>query len=124
MGTTLAQNGNHLLDALSPDTRERLQSHLQLVRLIKGRLLLDAGDPIRHVYFPVNGFVSVLGLTDSGGSVEVAVIGTQCFAGSQVLLGTTSSDHRLLPPISGSAYRVSADVIRREAQHNHDFQEE
>jgi CRP-like cAMP-binding protein len=124
MGTSLAQNGNQFLDAVSPDTRDRLHPHLELVRLIKGRQLLDAGDPIRHAMFPVNGFLSVLALTESGESVEVATIGAECFAGHQLLLGVKSSDHRLVAPISGSAYRVSADVIRREAQRNPQFQQD
>ena len=123
VGVSLAQNGNDVLDALSTPSRERLQPHLELVRLTKGRQLLEAGDPIRHAFFPVNGFISLLGLTESGGSVEIAAVGTDGFTGSQLVLTAVESAHRLVVPVSGSAYRLSAEMIRREAQRDPQFQQ-
>lgn len=123
MGIALTQNGNHVLDALSMSARERLQPHLELIRLPRGRQLLDSGDPIRHAFFPVNGFISALGITEGGDSIEIAAIGTEGFAGSQLALGARSSAHRLVVPVAGSAYRVSAEVIRREIRLNPEFQQ-
>lgn len=100
-----------------------MQPHLELLRLTRGRQLLDAGDPIRHAYFPVNGSISLLGLTESGGSVELAAIGAEGFANTLLVLGASSAPHRLVVPMAGTAYRISADVVRRESQRNPDFQQ-
>jgi CRP-like cAMP-binding protein len=116
-------SGNRILDSLSTPSRERLQPYLELQSLTRGRQLLDAGDPIRHAYFPVNGGISLLGLTDSGGSVELAAIGAEGFANTLLVLGASSTPHRLLVPVASSAYRISADVVRRESQRNPDFQQ-
>jgi CRP-like cAMP-binding protein len=123
VGTSQTLSGNRILDALSTPSRERLQPHLELQRLMRGRQLLDAGDPIRHAYFPVNGGISLLGLTDSGGSVELAAIGAEGFANTLLVLGASSTPHRLLVPVASNAYRISADVIRRESQRSPDFQQ-
>jgi CRP-like cAMP-binding protein len=123
VGISQAVSGNRILDALSTPSRERLQPHLELQRLTRGRQLLDAGDPIRHAYFPVSGSISLLGLTDSGGSVELAAIGAEGFANTLLVLGASSTPHRLVVPTAGSAYRISADIIRRESQRSPDFQQ-
>jgi CRP-like cAMP-binding protein len=123
VGTSQTLSGNRILDSLSAPLRERLQPHLELQSLTRGRQLLDAGDPIRHAYFPVNGSISLLGLTASGGSVELAAIGAEGFANTLIVLGASSTPHRLVVPIAASAYRLSADVIRRESQRNPEFQQ-
>jgi CRP-like cAMP-binding protein len=123
VGTSQTLSGNRILDSLSTSSRERLQPHLELQRLARGRQLLDAGDPIRHAYFPVNGSISLLGLTDSGGSVELAAIGAEGFANTLLVLGASSTPHRLVVPIASSAYRISADIIRRESQRSPDLQQ-
>jgi hypothetical protein len=45
---------NHILDALPEAEQERLFPHLKLVELPLGRVLYEAGDALRHIYFPTD----------------------------------------------------------------------
>jgi CRP-like cAMP-binding protein len=112
---------NGLLDGLSESTRERLRPHLQLVHLTHGRLLADVGDPLRHAYFPTAGMISVLGLTQQGDALEVATVGATGCCGVLLALQATSSPYRVVVQLPGGAYRVSADVVRRELARSNDL---
>jgi len=112
---------NGLLDGLSESTRERLRPHLQLRHLTHGRLLVDVGDPLRHAYFPTAGMISVLGLTPQGGALEVATVGATGCCGVLLALEATSSPHRVVVQLAGGAYRVPADVVRRELARSDDL---
>ena len=66
---------NHILGALRDVARERIFPDLQLVPMPLGRVLYESGDPLLHVYFPVDSIVSLLYVMESGASAEIAVAG-------------------------------------------------
>ncbi|TMH85956.1 MAG: Crp/Fnr family transcriptional regulator, partial [Betaproteobacteria bacterium] len=55
---------NSVLAALPPRTYRELLSGLEPVALVFGEVLYEPGAPIREVYFPTNGLVSLLTLVD------------------------------------------------------------
>ena len=81
-GTSHPQQ-NHLLDALPRAERERLFPHLKLVALPLGKALYESGEPLRHVYFPIDSIVSLLYVLKNGASAEIAVVGKEGRSGSR-----------------------------------------
>jgi len=69
------------------DQLYRLRSRLEPFHLRSGATLYEAGCPIRHVYFPNSGLVSLLASTQEGQVVEVAMAGIDGMVGIPVALG-------------------------------------
>lgn len=66
---------NHILDALPSAEPERLFPYLKLVTLPLGAVVYEAGDMLRHIYFPTNSIVSLLCVLENGASAEIYVVG-------------------------------------------------
>jgi CRP-like cAMP-binding protein len=113
---------NTLLTTLPAPVRDRLRPYWALVSLAKGRVVCDAGEPIRSIYFPVAGMISILGITEAGQSLEVSTVGHDGFTGVALALDASTSPHRLVVQIPGSAHRIPADVIRRELRRHEEFE--
>jgi CRP-like cAMP-binding protein len=106
--------GNHLLAALPAGDLARLSPQMEFVALALGETLYKPGSPLRHVYFPVSGVVSLLIVTEDGGSAEIAVIGNDGCVGIALLLGGHTTLDRAVVQIAGHAYRLPAEDVRRE----------
>jgi CRP-like cAMP-binding protein len=103
---------NRLLAALEPEDFAYLEPHLEVVDLLKGQVLYEAGDTIRYTYFPHDAVVSLLNLLEDGGSVEVAVFGRKAVFGLISALFTRESFGRYIVQIPGSASQVDIDWVR------------
>jgi CRP-like cAMP-binding protein len=85
-----------------------LEPKLEYIKLQRGRPLYKLGEPIRHVFFPTYGIVSLLYFSESGASAELGVVGSEGLVGLGVLLGAkTATDHAVVQA-TGSAYRMPA----------------
>jgi CRP-like cAMP-binding protein len=106
---------NRLLAALPADEYERLLPDLTRVPLALGAALYESGSPLRHVYFPVSGLVSLLYTTEDGHTAEIAVVGNDGCVGVMLLLGGgTMTPSRGVVQIAGQAYRIDAERLRTE----------
>jgi len=63
-----SQYGNNILTALSPREAAQLHASCRTLELNYGDVLFDAGDRLRHVYFPTSGLVSLLTHISDGSS--------------------------------------------------------
>ena len=72
---------NRLLAALPRKEYQRLVPHLRSVPLDLGQVIHEADEPIRHVYFPNHGVVSILNTLGERMSIEVGTIGQEGMAG-------------------------------------------
>lgn len=106
--------GNRLLAALPAADLASLSPEMELVALPLGETLYDSGSQLHHVYFPVSGVISLLIVTEDGGSAEIAVIGNDGCVGIALLLGGETTLDRAVVQIEGHAYRLAADVVLRE----------
>lgn len=109
-------NANRLFDALGPAARERLRPHVDLVNLTKGRVLYEPGDAPRHAFFPLDGMIALLALTDEGQALELAIVGHDGFVGVPIVLNVRSSPYQVMVQVSCAAYRVNADAFASEFQ--------
>ena len=87
-----------------------LQPHLEPVSFAPGTIIYQAGDFMRHTYFPQNGMVSLLSVTEQGQTVEVGFTGYEGMVGLPVLLGQTEMPYQAM-------VQVKADCLRVETKH-------
>jgi len=113
-GESYSPLGNHLLAALPAGDLARLSPEMEFVALELGETLYGSGSQLRHVYFPVSGVVSLLIVTEDGGSAEIAVIGNDGCVGIALLLGGETTLDRAVVQIAGHAYRLPAENVLRE----------
>jgi len=105
---------NRLLAALPTDGIDRLRPHLKYTELIQRQVLLKAGATIDHVYFPLQGMISLVRQLEDGVEIEVGIVGNDGLAGVQVVLGTDVMSCEAMVQLPGSALRLPADVLRAE----------
>jgi CRP-like cAMP-binding protein len=105
---------NRILAALQSEEMERLLSHMEQVELRLGEVISLPNEPIKYVYFPHRGTISITSLLEDGSQVEVGVVGNEGMYGMPVALGTDTSPHQAIVQITGGATRMSADVLREE----------
>lgn len=105
---------NGLLAVLPDEDRLRLTSMLERVQLSAGQAIQDAGEALTHAYFPMSAIVSVLFVTESGGSAEIAVVGREGMIGIPIFMGGGSTPARAVVQSAGTAFRISAGALRTE----------
>jgi len=106
--------GNHLLAALPAADLMRLLPEMEFVPLRLGEVLYESGTQLRDVYFPVSGVVSLLILTEDGGTAEIAVVGNDGCVGIALLLGGQTTLDRAVVQIAGHSYRLPAELLVQE----------
>ena len=114
---------NRLLAALPGAECERLIPHLELVHLTKGKILFEVGTRIPYAYFPLNGVISLLGMTEDGESVEVAMVGNEGMLGIPIILKDGIALHRAMVQISADALRIRSEMLNLEFKRNGKFQD-
>jgi CRP-like cAMP-binding protein len=112
--TTLLATRNRILNALTRPEYERLTPHLEYVHLRLGYTLYHPEQTITHVFFPNRGTVSIVSTFADGGSVEVGMVGNEGMFGVCVFLGSVSTPLIAQVQLPGDAFRMRADVLRRE----------
>jgi CRP-like cAMP-binding protein len=105
---------NRLLAALPRDQYVRLLPHLERVPLPLREILYDANGPISHVFFPLNGVVSLVILMEGGIILEVGTIGNEGMVGTPVFLGSVSSPTRAMSQVAGEALRMEVKIFQKE----------
>ena len=114
MTSTFPPHCNHLLAALSPEIRDRLFPHLELVEMKLGDVVYESGDSLRYVYFPIDSIVSLLYVMESGASGEISVVGNEGLVGVAVFMGGESTSSRAVVQSAGVAYRLRGQKLKDE----------
>ncbi len=97
---------NHLLAAVEPGDFALLEPHLELVKLPHGQVLYEAGEVIRHIYFPHQAVISLVNLMEDGSIVEVGVFGVEGAAGLFGALATREAFGRYIVQMPGTGSRI------------------
>ncbi len=107
-------SGNDILSALLNSEYRRLEPKLDLVELWRGQVIYKADQRIRHVYFPQGAVVAMVDTLDSGGTVEVGVIGNEGMVGINIFLGCMITPDKAIVQIAGNAMRMKTSDLRNE----------
>ena len=112
--TLLSPAQNHLIELLPRRDRARLLALCEPVPLVLSELLVEAGTPTRHVYFPTEGFISLVARVDGHPGLEVGMVGREGMVGAPLAVGVTISPLRALVQGPGSALRMGLVSFKRE----------
>jgi CRP-like cAMP-binding protein len=115
---------NHLLGALPRKDYRKLLSVLEPVNLTFGEILYESHAQIRHVYFPIDCFVSMLTTVDAGRAAEVGLIGSEGMIGVPMALGVAVSPFRAVVQGGGKAMRLKTVDFRRNFSNSHALKRE
>jgi CRP-like cAMP-binding protein len=108
-----AAPANHLLAALPRAAYRRIVAELEPVPFELGATLYEAGASPRHVYFPNDSMVSLIGMTRERNRLEVGLVGREGMVGTALALGIVVAPTSALVQGAGSAMRMrSADFSR------------
>jgi CRP-like cAMP-binding protein len=105
---------NHLIEQLPRRDRLRLLALCEPVSLELGTVLCEPGDAVRHVYFPDQGFISLVTASEDTPGLEVGMVGSEGMLGVQLVLGVDEAPLQALVQGSGGAQRIAAPPFRRE----------
>ena len=113
MSAKRATSPNRLLAALPAKERAGFLADCTLEDLVFGTVLCEQGSRMRHVYFPTEGFISMLTTVDRHSTLEVGMIGNEGMCGFALNLGGNVSSLRALVQGAGSAWRMNAATFGR-----------
>ena len=110
----MASAQNHLIESLPRKDRSRLLARCVSCELHLGAVLCDAGKTIRHAYFPVDGFISLITPINGKPALEVGMVGREGMLGAHLALGVSTVPLHALVQGSGVAWRIGAAALRGE----------
>ena len=105
---------NHLIELLAQSDRRRLLALCEPVELVLGQVLCEPSTPTRHVYFPVDSFISLVAMVAGSPGVEVGMVGREGMLGSQLALGVRTTPLHGVVQGAGPAMRIATLPFRAE----------
>jgi len=97
---------NRFLFGLQPDDLVSLRQHLEPVNLELRQVLIEANEPIRHVYFHESGYSSVVA-GPQGNAAEVGMIGREGVVGLAVVLDSDRMPFDTFIQLAGYGLRIA-----------------
>lgn len=105
---------NNLINRLPKRQRSNFIERCERVDLVLGTILYEQNGPIRHVYFPLGGIISVVEIMDGHNPLEVGLIGDEGMLGATLALGIDSAVQHAVVQGVGTALCMSTLRFRRE----------
>lgn len=109
MAETASRN-NLLLSTLSNADFALVEPHLEPVDLPVRKVLEQKGKPFKTIYFPEDGFASVV--ADGRRPIEIGVIGREGMTGIALLLGGDRNDHDTYMQAAGHGHCMRTKDLR------------
>jgi CRP-like cAMP-binding protein len=110
----LAVAQNHLIELLPRRERLRLFAICEPFQLVLSEVLCEPDTVTRHVYFPTEGFISLVAAVDGSPGLEVGMVGREGMLGSHLVLGVATSPLHALVQGPGIAWRIASGAFRDE----------
>jgi CRP-like cAMP-binding protein len=104
------------LNSLDAETARVIAESVATVDLALKEYVYRFEQPIDHVYFPVNGVLSLVAKVEGALPVEVATIGNEGMAGLPLFLGARTTPGDAFSQIPGQCLRMEAAVFLRLAR--------
>lgn len=114
--TNETRTSNLLLATLAAADYALLHPHLTQVPLEQYAVLQEPEQPIRQIYFPLKGMVSLVALLANGGTIEIAAIGREGAIGTKVGLNPQLAFARATVQLPGTALRIGIEKFQAVAE--------
>jgi len=109
---------NRLLASLPRQDRHHLLALCEQVELRFADVLCKPGEPIRHVFFPTDSFISLITTIDGRSNLEIGLVGHEGMLGISLLLGVDTAPLQALVQGAGAAWRMEAAAFQYELRHS------
>lgn len=109
----MSKSPNRLLASLPADAFSAISPHLKIVELKFGEVLAEAGSPIRQVYFPYSGVISLVVELEVGAMIETAMVGRDGVLNAASALDGKVSLNKGIVQSAGSAGTIEVNRFRR-----------
>lgn len=110
----MARPENHLIELLPRADRQRLLALCDPVDLVLSEVLAERAMPTAYVYFPIDGFISLVAQLEGYPGLEVGMVGREGMLGAQLALDVDTAPLHALVQGPGAAWRINAKDFRRE----------
>jgi CRP-like cAMP-binding protein len=94
---------------------------MEIVPLEVGRNVHGKGAPVREVYFPVSGTISLVQIAADDLTIETGIVGKEGLVGIDVILEAESAANEAVVQTSGEAFKISAASLREQTRQNDAF---
>jgi CRP-like cAMP-binding protein len=115
---------NYLVELLPRKDRLSLTNACETVDLTLAQVLCEPGKPTQYVYFPTQGFISLIAVVKGSPGVEVGMVGSEGMLGVQLALGVTTAPLHALVQGSGKALRIDTRAFTAELEKSKPLQSE
>ena len=105
---------NHLIQLLPRKDRLRFIAACDSVDLHLAEVLCEPGKPTKYVYFPTEGFISLIAVVKGSPGVEVGMVGSEGMLGVQLALGVATAPLHALVQGAGTALRIDTKAFKAE----------
>ena len=102
-------NKNVLLNQLSKKYRELILQDAELTQLNLSNVICIANKPQEFLYFPRDGFISLVQKIDEHPPLEVGMIGREGVLGSEIILGINENMFGGIVQGSGDAWKIRVE---------------
>ena len=107
---------NQLIATLPPQERSLLLAHSELVELELHAMVCVAGEVSTHVWFPVEGFVSIILPVPSAADMAIAQVGPEGMFHTSVVLDVEDSAFHARVQAGGRAFRLPRKTLQQHLQ--------
>ena len=107
-----AQQQNHLLASMTQNEWNQIKPYLEQVDFSLNQVLCESGEVPVYMYFPTTAIVSLLYMTESGDSSEVAVVGNDGVVGMSLFFSGSDSPNLALVQTAGKGFRMRAQAAK------------
>jgi CRP-like cAMP-binding protein len=114
---------NHLIESLPRKDRVLFMKVCQPVTLDLARVLYERNKPTSYVYFPTEGFISLIAMTDGSPGVEVGMVGREGMLGAHLALGVLITPLHAVVQGAGTAWRLNTSEFRHQLKSSPAFQQ-
>ena len=105
---------NQLLGALLPESRKRIDPHLEPVNFKLGEVVCEAGGLLKHAYFPQGSVLSLLTVLENGSAIETANIGREGAFGLFAAMYSRVSFNLCISQLVGHTVRCPIELLQYE----------
>ena len=109
----MSKSPNRLLDSLPANAFSAISPHLKIVELKFGEVVAETGSPVRQVYFPYSGVISLVVELDVGSMIETAMVGHDGVLNAAPALDGKVSLNKGIVQMAGSAGTLEVNRFRR-----------
>ena len=100
-------NKNVLLNQLTKKIQESILSDAELIQINLSQVICLAEETQEYLYFPIDGFFSLVQLIDEHPPLEIGMIGREGVLGSEIILGVEINMFGAIVQGSGESWKIS-----------------